>query len=213
LVLCSRQSGKSEVAAALALHTALLQAGALVLLLSPSERQSGELATKVFHLFDRATAAGMALPALKRTALQLHLVNGSRIIALPENERTIRGYSGASLLVVDEASRVSDALYASVRPMLAVSRGRLVVLSTPFGKRGFFFDEWSSDRAWERIRITADQCPRISPEFLEEERQALGDRWFQQEYFCAFCDVIDAVFSEADIAASMHGAPPPLWGG
>src|SRR6185369_6360406 len=98
----------------------------------------------------------------------------SRIIALPENERTIRGYSGAALLVVDEASRVSDALYASVRPMLAVSRGRLVVLSTPFGKRGFFFEEWSSDRAWERIRITADQCPRISPEFLEEERLALG---------------------------------------
>src|SRR6266511_3620863 len=69
LVLCSRQSGKSETAAALALHTALLQPGALVLLLSPSERQSGELAAKVFRLYD---AVGQPVPARKRTELQLH---------------------------------------------------------------------------------------------------------------------------------------------
>src|SRR5205085_1966281 len=146
-----RQAGKSEAAAALALHTALLQPGALVLLLSPSERQSGELAAKVFHLYDRARAAGTALPAIKRTALQLHLCNGSRVIALPESEKTIRGYSGASLLVIDEASRVDGALYAGVRPMLAVSRGRLIALSTPFGQRGFFWEAWSGTGRWERV--------------------------------------------------------------
>src|SRR5262249_47050438 len=86
LVLCPRQAGKSETAAALALHTALLQPGALVLLLSPSERQSGELAAKVFRLYD---AAGKPVAARKRTELQLHLVNGSRVIALPSSEATI----------------------------------------------------------------------------------------------------------------------------
>src|SRR5207249_8810164 len=122
------------------------------------------------------------VPARKRTELQLHLVNRSRIIALPESERTIRGYSGARLLVVDEAARVDDGLYRSVRPMLAVSRGRLLALSTPFGRRGWFFDAWEGAEDWQRLKITADQCPRITPEFLAEERRALGERWFAQEY-------------------------------
>jgi hypothetical protein len=45
------------------------------------------------------------------------------------------------MLVIDEASRVDDTLYLAVRPLLAVSGGRLVALSTPFGKRGWFHDE------------------------------------------------------------------------
>src|SRR5262249_30273786 len=162
----------------------------LVLLLSPSERQSGELANKVWCYYD---AAGKPIAARKRTELQLHLANGSRIIALPENERTIRGYSGASLLVIDEASRVSDALYSAMRPMLAVSKGRLLALSTAFGKRGWYYEEWSGTGPWKRVKITAELCPRISPEFLEEERRALGERWWRQEYFGSFEDAVDCV--------------------
>src|SRR5262249_12875918 len=85
LSLCHRQAGKSEGAAALALHTALLQPKALVLLLSPSERQSGELAMKVNNFYE---ALGKPIAPVKWTALQLHLANGSRIIALPESEKT-----------------------------------------------------------------------------------------------------------------------------
>lgn len=210
LLLCSRQAGKSETAAALALREALLRPRSLVLLLSPSERQSGELAAKLFAYYD---AAGRPVPTRKRTELQLHLTNGSRVIALPENERTIRGYSGATLLCIDEASRVSDALYRSVRPMLAVSRGRLVALSTPFGRRGWFFDEWTGGRDWHRVKITAEQCARISAEFLAEERLALGERWYAQEYLCVFADVIDSVFSQGDIDAACDDGVRPLFPG
>jgi hypothetical protein len=210
LLLCSRQAGKSLTAAALALREAILSPPALVLLLSPSERQSGELARTVFRLHD-------ALPepprARKRTELQLHLANGSRIVALPENERTIRGYSGAALLVIDEAARVSDALYYAVRPMLAVSGGKLVALSTPFGKRGWFYEEWEKGSGWERVRVTARQCPRISAAFLAEEEASLGPRWFGQEYLCDFSDAVGAVFSAEAIAAAMSGSLAPLFGG
>ena len=92
-----------------------------MLLLSPSDRQSGELAGKVFGYYG---ALGQPIGSRKRMVLQLHLVNGGRVIALPKNEKTIRGFLGARLLVVDETSRVFDALYSAVRPMLAVSRGR-----------------------------------------------------------------------------------------
>jgi hypothetical protein len=208
LLLCSRQVGKSTTAAALALATALLTPRSLVLLLSPSERQSGELQSKVFHYFD---SLGQPVPARKRTELQLHLANGSRVIALPENEKTVRGFSGASLLVVDEAARVSDSLYRTVRPMLAVSRGKLLALSTPFGKRGWFFDEWTGGADWERVKVTAPECSRIPAEFLASERRALGARWFGQEYLCSFEDAIDVVFAHADIQAALSGDVRPLF--
>jgi hypothetical protein len=104
-----------------------------------------------------------------------------------------------ALLIIDEASRVSDPLYLAVRPMLAVSQGRLMALSTPFGMRGWFYDEWSGPKRWERVRITANECPRITPEFLEDERQSLGERWFRQEYMTSFEDAVDNVFSEETI--------------
>jgi hypothetical protein len=208
LLLCSRQSGKSQTAATLAVLTAILQPGSLTLLLSPSLRQSGELfRDKVMRVYD---AAGRPVKASQATALQLTLANGSRIVSLPGEEQNIRGYSGVSLLVVDEAARVPDALYCSFRPMLAVSHGRLVALSTPFGRRGWFYDEWTGSRNWHRVRITADQCPRISSTFLAEERAALGERWYLQEYHCEFMDMIGAVFSGADIDAAMASNVQPL---
>src|SRR5262245_57575498 len=210
LLLCSRQTGKSTVAAALALRTALLEPASLVLLLSPTLRQSGELfKDKVLRLYN---VLGRPVPTTQESALTMQLANGSRVVSLPGDEGTVRGYSGVSLLVIDEAARVPDELYRSVRPMLAVSGGRLVCLSTPWGKRGWFYEECTGTGDWERVCITADQCPRITPEFLAEERQSLGDRYYRQEYFCSFEDVIDAVFAEADIVAATADAPPPLFG-
>ena len=207
LFLCSRQAGKSTTAAAIAVRTALLEPGSLILLLSPGLRQSGELfRDKVMKQYRRL---GSPVAARSETGLSLELENDSRIISLPENEETIRGYSGVRLLIIDEASRVADDLYRAVRPMLAVSRGRLVALSTPFGKRGWFFDEWGGTNTWERVKVTAAQCPRITPEFLAEERKALGERWYNQEYFCTFEDAIDAVFSHADIQAALSDDVAP----
>jgi hypothetical protein len=193
LLLASRQAGKSLTAAALALRTAFLEPGALVLLLSPTQRQSSELfQDKVLRLY---AALGRPIAAVRETALQLHLANGSRLVSLPGDEGTIRGYSRVALLVIDEAARVPDALYLSVRPMLAVSRGRLVALSTPWGKRGWFYDEWTGVNEWRRVRVTADQCPRITPEFLAEEKAIIGERWFRQEYETEFTEAVGAVFS------------------
>jgi hypothetical protein len=208
LLLCSRQAGKSTIAAALALRVALTQPRSPILVLSPSMRQSGELFRKILDHFN---ALGRPMPVTAESALRLELANGSRIISLPGDEGTIRGFSGVALLIIDEAARVNDALYYSVRPMLAVSRGRMIALSTPFGKRGWFHDEWHGTGDWERVKITADQCPRISPEFLAEERRALGERWYRQEYLCSFEDTVDAVFAYEDIQAALSDDVKPLF--
>jgi hypothetical protein len=207
-MLASRQSGKSTVAAALALKAALLVPGSLVLLLSPTLRQSGELfRAKVMPLYN---ALARPLAATQETALQLTLANGSRIISLPGTEGTVRGYSGVALLVIDEAARVPDELYFSVRPMLAVSRGALVALSTPWGKRGWFFEAWTGDGPWQRVEVPARQCPRISPEFLDEERASIGEHFFAQEYELEFRDTVDSLYRQQDIDAALACDVRPL---
>ena len=218
LLLCGRQTGKSTSAGALALMTALREPGSLTLLLSPSARQSGELLqAKVLPLYraiarQHPTYAGGGGALVREMVMSLEFANGSRIIALPENPDGIVGYSGVSLLVIDEASRVSDELYYVVRPMLATSQGRIIALSTPKGKRGFFFTEWEGGTGWERISARASECPRIPAAFLAEERRKLGQRWYEQEYELAFHAPIDSLFDPDDIeAAFAGGASGPLF--
>ncbi len=209
LLNCSRQAGKSTLAAVLALHTAIFEAGSLTLLLSPSLRQSSELFAIIRRLWRKLGGA----PDLSRdNLLSLETAAGSRIVSLPGEEQNIRGYSGVSLIVVDEAARVPDELYFSVRPMLAVSGGRLILSSTPFGRRGFFYREWTEGGAiWNRVAVPADQCRRISAEFLAEERLALGDYWFSQEYLCEFRDPVDTVFSSELVRAALSAEVKPLF--
>ena len=196
LLNVTRQGGKSTTTAALAVHQAAYEPDSLVLLLSPSLRQSAELFKKCQAVY-RAIAG--SVPSDAETLLTLTLENGSRIVSLPGKEATVRGYSGVRLLVVDEAARVADDLYMSVRPMLAVSAGRLVALSTPFGTRGWWYEAWQSREPWERYEVPATACPRIPAAFLEEERRTMGPWWFDQEYGCQFLDAQSAAFTRAEI--------------
>ncbi len=210
ILLVTRQGGKSTVSSIRALHRALYTPASLVLLLAPSYRQSKELFRKVK---DALAALPFSAPLASESALELEFTNLSRIVALPGKEATIRGFSGVSLLIVDEASRVPDELYQAVRPMLAVSGGDILLLSTPFGKRGFFHHEWTNSGAdWHRTKVTAEDCPRIPREWLEQERRAIGDWWFRQEYLCEFVETIDQVFSYEDIQRALDDSVTPLFG-
>jgi hypothetical protein len=209
LLNCCRQSGKSTMTAIVALHRALYHPGSLILCLAPALRQSQELFGKVLGFYRDLDRPILAQAERK---LSLELENESRIVTLPGSEKTIRGFSGAALLIVDEASRVADELYFAVRPMLAVSGGSLMMLSTPYGKRGVFFEEWTQGEGWERFEVPARECPRISASFLEEERRALPARVYRQEYECSFEDTEDQVFSYEDVAGALVPSVTPLFG-
>lgn len=208
---CSRQAGKSTGAGLLAVHTACFVPNALILVLAPALRQSQELFRRIKQLYLQIPTA----PSLRaESALQLELENGSRIIALPGQEQTIRTYSNVQLLIVDEASRVADELYYSVRPMLAVSGGKIALLSTPYGKRGFFYTEWSEGGpGWERIHVRATEVSRIPSAWLAEERARIGDWWYAQEYDCQFVETTDQVFSHEHVMGALSTAVTPLFGG
>ncbi|TYT27641.1 terminase [Luteimonas viscosa] len=207
LLLCSRQSGKSTTCASLAVHQALYDPG-LVLLIAPAQRQSSELFRKVREVY---TALPDVPRIVQESALRMELANGSRIIALPGTEGTIRGYSGARTVIIDEASRVDDALFAAVRPMLATTQGRFVALTTPYGKRGWFYESWEHGEGWRRTKITAHDCPRIDPEWLAEERRLIGDWQYRQEYMCEFVDTDEQFFASDLIEAALCHEVAPLW--
>lgn len=209
LMLCSRQAGKSTTVGALAVDSALNDPG-LVLLFAPAQRQSTEL-------FKKVAAFYRSLPDVPEprtiTETRMELPNGSRIIALPGTEATTRGFSAPRLIVVDEASRTDDALYGALRPMLATlgDRGRMVCLTTPWGKRGWFYEQWEhGGDQWERTKVTANECPRIAPEWLAEERKLVGDFIFRQEYLCEFVDTEEQLFPTELIERAVRPAGGPL---
>jgi Terminase large subunit, T4likevirus-type, N-terminal len=210
LYLAARQSGKSSVAAIKALYTAMFRAGSLVLLVSPSLPQSQEIFRKALTAYrDLGRPQGVAA----ESALRLELGNGSRIISLPGNERTNVGYS-ADLLVVDEAARTPSALIEGMLPTVAVTGGAIVALSTPAGSRGWFHELWTReevDEVWERYEITADNCPRISEEILEEARMTRGERHVRQEFYCSFEADTDAFFDPEDLDRALIDTGEPLW--
>lgn len=210
LLNVTRQGGKSTTVAAVALHAALYRPETLVLILAPARRQSKELLRKAWSLY---RSAGRPVPVDNRSELRVRFDNGSRVIALPGSEQTVRGYSAVDLIVADEAARVPDELYATVRPMLAVSNGRLVGMSTPWGKRGWFYEAWRSDQDWHRVKVTGPDCPRLSEEFLRQERREIGRWMYRQEYLCEFVDPVGQMFRTSEIEQAFSADVEPLFGG
>jgi hypothetical protein len=207
LLLCSRQSGKSTVTALLGLHCAMYQAGTVVIA-SPSLRQSTEMLRTVRGFL---AVLGASDVVLAESVTKLEFKNGARILATPGDEKTIRGISGVSLVIVDEAARVEDELLAAVAPMLATTNGRLIALTTPAGKRGWFHDQWHGDNDWLCIKVAASDCPRISKKFLGEELKNLGAMRFSEEYSLTFVDNDESAFPTAVIDAAFTSDVVPLW--
>jgi hypothetical protein len=209
LVCCTRQWGKSTTAAGLACHEVIYNPGAIVILVSPSQQQSIELLKKVYGFWKLLPYA----PKADQDSLtRLTLENGSRVVSLPGTEKTVRGYSAASLVVMDEAARVDDALLSAVRPMQAVVKdSRFIALTTPAGKRGWFYEAWINGKGWHRISVRADECPRISKEFLADELQSLGPLRYSEEYELQFRDDCESVFPSKIIAAAFTDQVRPLW--
>jgi hypothetical protein len=206
---CARQSGKTTVVAALALHTAMYKPRSFCLIFAPTQDQSTEFFKRVAEL-----AYGLGMDAVDPEALRktgMDLKNGSRIEARPGTEKSARSRT-ADLIIIDEGARIDDSLYYGIRPMLAVTGGRLIVLSIPDDKRGVFYELWTGGQGWERFQVMATECPRITSEFLEEERRDLPPFIFRQEYEISFEETEDQVFTTDLIDRAVTDEVQPLFG-
>jgi hypothetical protein len=200
-----RQGGKSTVAGIMGLADAVYHPGALVLIVSPSQRQSGELFRKVSTIY---RAIGRPVESEQENALSMALENGSRVVSLPGTEVSVRGFSAPRTIIIDEAARVEDAMFRALSPMMAVAgpEARIIAMSTPWGRRGWFY-EATNDPSWTVVTVKATECKRISASFLEGEHRSIGDLWYRSEYLCEFLDPAGMMFSSEDIAKMFDGSP------
>jgi Terminase large subunit, T4likevirus-type, N-terminal len=183
LLNCSRQVGKTEAVALRATYRAIYLNRREVCL-APSLFQSSKIRRRALNYIK---SDGVRI--ITKSAFELQLENGGAILTLPGDrpDVSVRGETTDDL-IVDEASRVKDSLIAAATPTTATRLDATITyLSTPAGKRGEFYRAWTDKSSdWEKITITADQCPRITHKFLEKERKRLGPVLFSQEYECQF---------------------------
>ena len=205
---CTRQWGKSTMAAAKAVHRAYTRPGSTVLVASPTDRQSAEFVRKCAEM---TATLGIRPRGDGDNSTSLQFPNGSRIVGLPGVEANVRGFSAVSLILIDEASVVDDRMYKALLPMLAVGNGDLWMMSTPRGKRGFFYDIWQHGGPdWYRLSVTAPDCPRISSEFLEQQRGTMGPAWFAQEFLAEFVDNGESIFALDQLERTIDDSFAPL---
>ncbi|WP_122263865.1 terminase large subunit domain-containing protein [Ornithinimicrobium cerasi] len=195
LVRCARQVGKTTTTSVKALHTALYQPASLVLVISPSQRKSDEFLVRVRSLY---RASGRPPPIAREAASAIEFVNGSRVISLPGTEGTSRGFAGARLLVLDEAARVDDDIFAAVLPMVG-SQGAIWALSTPWGARGWFYDLHEGDGAavngWERHLVDVHASDQYDERRISDTQATVSRFVWASDYLCEFEDADAQLFS------------------
>lgn len=201
LLLTPRQCGKTTVIAALAAVTMKVFPGTQVAIISPTARQSGFLSAKVGDLLRSERI-------VQQSSTALTLANGSGLASLPgDRPDTVRGLT-ASLLLIDEASRVKSELIASAMPMTAASNGRTILLSTPAGASGSFYDYFMDDSGdWVKKTVTLGDATHYSQKELKALRRRLGERMWQQEMEAKFLERPGALFSIEQVDAIFGGKP------
>lgn len=197
-----RRVGKSRTAAWLALWKAVTFPGAEVLVTAKAQRQSMELFNQIQTEMRTSEIGDDEWGVVRSTRTEINFDNGSRIIALPvgRDGSNIRGYgSQDNLIIVDEAAFINDNIFQEVlSPMLAVGSGTFVLLSTPFGKKGFLYERFN-DPEWYTMQVPTSANPLIDDEFIEEQRKNLTTTQFKQEILGQFVESADSFFTREEL--------------
>ena len=197
-----RQVGKSTVVAFKAAEFAKSHPGTCTLVTAPAIRQSSLLFEKIRGEIEGLVQRGDVAYAEEPTQTKIVLSNGSKIYALPAGRTGIfvRGFT-IDLLIVDEAAYIPEVVWRAVIPMVAVSRkmrglGWIILLSTPFGKGGFFYEAFH-DSDFRPFHVSSEQCPRIPRDFLAKEKRRMSKAEYAQEYLGEFMDEFNQMFPSA----------------
>ena len=180
LALTARQVGKTTAAAWAIAHFMIFTPSGLCVFACPAQRQSAEAVRRV-----RECLIKVGAELVSDNVYGLELKNGSRVLALPGSDDSIRGLTVDGWIVADEAARLPNDLIAALRPMRARRpQARFAMLSTAWSRSDPFWTAWvGDDPTWIRLKATANSDTTLfAPGFLEQERRALGEFVFNREY-------------------------------
>jgi len=197
-----RRVGKSRTASWLALWKAVTFSGAEVLVTAKAQRQSMELFNQIQKEMRQSDIPEDQWGVVRSTRTEINFDNGSRILALPvgRDGSNIRGYGGKdNMVIVDEAAFINDQIFQEVlSPMMAVGGGSFILLSTPFGKKGFLYERFN-DRKWYTMQVPSSANPLVDDKFIAEQRNNLTSTQFKQEILGQFVESADSFFTRDEL--------------
>ncbi len=204
IILCmGRRCGKTFVTAAKAVYFALSRPASQTLIFSRTIRQANLVLTNVR---DFLRAAGLPIRGDGANPHSARLPNGAVILSLPSREANIRGFT-PNLIIMDEAARIPDDVYHAITPMLGLHNPTLILLSSPWGTRGFFYEEWISSDPWDRYFAPTPECPRYDRAHLESERRRKPESVYRREYLCEFLEAGGVCFPDRLIERAIVDDP------
>jgi phage FluMu gp28-like protein len=217
---CGRRWGKTEAAAVDATTFALVNPGSVQMIVAPTYDQS----RLIFGTVERLALTSpltRGIVKVTRTPYPRLALAGSVIMARTADEdgRNLRGHA-ADRVIVDEAAYVRDSVLAEViAPMLADRDGRLVMISTPFGKNHFYRafvkgrEQNEPNGGYAAFSFASWANPYISRQYIERQRSEISPRQFAVEYEAQFIDDASCVFAWEDIQAAVEcGMGNAEWG-
>ena len=203
IVICAgRRIGKSTMTAARGLWFALMHKNTTTLIISATLRQSMLMFDTMLDYVSRSLWIEDSVKRKTRTLIRFR--NGSKIKAYPCGKgKGIRGDT-AHLIILDEASFMpEDVIGEAILPMLATTDGTVIMLSTPYDRDHIFYKVFTSPQ-WSKYSYPTEINPTVKKEFLEEQRELIGETRFRQEYRAEFVDDARAYFSQGLIRACIH---------
>ena len=200
--LWSRQTGKSFSTSCEAAEDSAAQpknSSNLWVCLSAGERQALEWMEKAKKWAEALKVTVDSYEEIRDSAnalmsrSEIRFANGARIIAIPANPDTARGYSGNLVLdefaIHEKPAEIWAAIYPSItNPLTGVKKLRIV--STPKGRGNKFADLWEHNEKYSKHKVTIEDAVRMGlPIDIEELKAGVDDPdiW-AQEYMCEFID-------------------------
>lgn len=214
IIASGRQIGKSRMCAWIALHHAITNAYSTVLITAPSLRQSGNLFDQLYTEIDKSALSNSEWGIERDTQTVIEFDNGSEINCLPtgRNGDKIRSFT-ADLVIVDEAAFINKAsIFEDIlEPMLFVTKGSMVLASTPWGKSGYFykkFQEAKSNSKWHSSQLSSYANPLIDEDDLDDFKIGKTEAQIDREVRGQFTEDVDQFFPTDNIKACMPGSQP-----
>ncbi len=191
-----RQVGKSTVIAIKTAKYALENSKKTVMIISKTERQAGLLFTKILLNIHNINKNAIKKGKDRPTKHIINLKNNSIIHCLPAGDTGygIMGFT-IDLLIADEAAFIPEEVWNSIIPALAITRGNVWLLSTPFVKEGYYYNCFS-DPSFTSFHTSSEDCPRKDNAFLAHKKATLTKAQYAQMYLGQFRDEVRQFFSD-----------------
>ena len=212
-LLCTgRQVGKTLTFAIKAAQYMIKHPNARIIVVSLTEDQAQLIIVMVLDYFERNYKKEIEVKKKQPTKNKILLKNGSQILARPVGNTgdAVRGFTG-DVLIVDEASKMPEHMWTAAKPTLLTTGGQLWICSTPFGKKGYFYECFlNKNKRFKVFHISSEEVIHNRPitpawtqqrkeesiAFLEEEKRDNSKLVYAQEYLGKFIDELRQLFSD-----------------